>query len=132
RVNAGGITVGGDLDFSTKGNDNLVLNATAGSIAGGAGRITTTGNVSLSGIGIGTVANPVLLNLGGTGTLTAVSSGTGAAADISISENSAAGLKMSQLTNVEGPDPSSQTFTIKQTGAGGIIFDVDTPTGGPN
>src|SRR5207248_5795420 len=100
NTNAGGITVGGDQDFSAKGNDNLTLSASAGSIIGGAGRITTSGAVTLAGIGVGTAAAPVLTNLGGTGTLNISTTGAGSAGDIAISDNAPAGLKLGSPSNI--------------------------------
>src|SRR6185503_19141711 len=77
------------------------------------------------GVGVGTVANPVLTNLGGTGTLNIATTGAGSAGDVAISDNAAAGLRLGSPTSIAGVTTAAgsvQQATITSTGSGGITF----------
>lgn len=120
RTTNGSIVIAADIATNGSGPGNVTLIAeTTGAdnaILPGGGRVSTAGSGTLdlqgSHIGSGST-KPVLINIG-TGNLTLTSTGLNANGDISVSNNSATGLNLSQIKAVN-TDPSEQTVSIIQS-----------------
>ena len=111
RTTAGDITLAANVSATGSGNVTLIAGGGAGNdLIAGAGVVSTgSGLVTLQGDAVGTIAAPILTDIG-SGTLAA----TSGAGNIAISNNTAGGLNTSQLTGLT-TGGGAQTVSILQT-----------------